>query len=166
MKKLSITAVAAMLLAALLSTPMSLAENHGRNQITEPETVAPANTPAKTVCEMQFTLKGWSVLYKTAKGNGTITCDNGQKANVKIEAKGGGLTAGKSQVNDGHGKFSEVANISELFGSYGAASAAAGAGKSGEAHALTKGEVSLTLTGTGTGVELGVSFSKFTIKRN
>lgn len=165
MKKVSITTIAAMLLAVLLSMPTSLAASHSRNQVTEPDAFASTNTPAKTVCEMTFTLKGWSFLYKTASGNGTITCDNGQTANVKISAKGGGLTAGKSRVNDGHGKFSSVADIKELFGSYGAASAAAGAGKSGEAHALTKGEVSLTLSGSGSGVELGVSLSKFTIKR-
>lgn len=165
MKKVSIGAVAAMLLAALLSTPESLALSHNGNQVTERDAFASTNTPTKTVCEMSFTLKGWSILYKTASGTGTITCDNGQKANVKISAKGGGLTAGKSRVDDGHGKFSSVADISELFGSYAAASAAAGAGKSGEAHALTKGEVSLTLTGSGNGVELGVSLSRFTISK-
>lgn len=165
MKKLSITVAAALLSAALLSTPMSLAVSHGGNQLTEPDTFAPTNTPANTVCEMDFTLKGWSAFYKTAKGNGTITCDNGQKAEVKINAKGGGLTAGKSEVRDGHGKFSAVPDIKALFGSYAAASASAGAGKSAEAHAMTKGEVSLALTGKGSGVELGVSFSKFTITR-
>ena len=166
MKKLSFTVGAAMLAAAVLSTPISLATSSGGNQLTGPDPLALRSSPAQTICEMQFTLKGWSAFYKTAKGNGTITCDNGQKTSVRIEAKGGGLTAGKSQVNDGHGKFSSVADISELFGSYGAASAAAGAGKSGEAHAMTKGEVSLALSGHGTGFELGVSFSKFTIKRN
>lgn len=159
MKKLSVTVAVALLSTALLSTPTSMAVSHNGDQLTEPD-VFPS-----TVCEMTFTLKGWSAFYKTAKGTGTITCDNGQKGTVSIEAKGGGLTAGKSQVNDGHGKFSSVADIKELFGSYAAASASAGAGKSGEAHAMTKGEVSLTLTGKGTGVELGVSFSKFTIKR-
>ncbi len=166
MKKLALTVGAALLAATLLYTPISLAIGNRGNQLTGPDTLALTGPPAKTVCEMQFTLKGWSAFYKTAKGHGTITCDNGQKASVRIEAKGGGLTAGKSQVNDGHGKFSSVNDISELFGSYGAASAAAGAGKSGEAHAMTKGEVSLALSGHGTGFELGVSFSKFTIKRN
>src|SRR5260370_39785180 len=146
-------------------TRISPAISHRGNQLTGPGTLAPTSPPARTACEMQFTLKGWSAYYKTAKGNGTITCDSGQKASVRIQAKGGGLTAGKSQVNDGHGKFSSVNNISELFGSYGAASASAGAVKSGEAHAMTKGEVSLALSGHGTGFELGVSFSKFTIKR-
>jgi hypothetical protein len=129
--------------------------------------VASVGADAKntTVCNMDYTLKGWSAFYKTSSGSGTITCENGQTANVKISAKGGGLTAGKSEVREGHGKFSEVANIKELFGSYVNASAAAGAVKSSEAQALTKGDVSLALAGKGTGVELGVSFGKFTITR-
>jgi hypothetical protein len=128
--------------------------------------VAPVGADVKTtVCHMDYNLKGWSAFYKTAKGSGTITCDNNQTATVKLSAKGGGLTAGKSAVRDGHGTFSEVADIKELLGSYINGSAAAGAGKSSEAGVMTKGEVSLALAGSGTGVELGVSFGKFTITR-
>jgi hypothetical protein len=128
--------------------------------------VPPAGAAATTtVCRMDYTLKGWSAFYKTSRGSGTITCDNGQTASAKISAKGGGLTAGKSEIRDGHGKFSEVADIRELFGTYASATAAAGAVKSSEAQALTKGEVSLALAGTGTGMELGVSFGKFKISR-
>ncbi len=65
---------------------------------------APARAAAATVCEMRFTLSGWSAIYKTASGRGTITCDNGQKANVSLDAKGGGLTAGKYKIRDGYGK--------------------------------------------------------------
>jgi hypothetical protein len=128
--------------------------------------VAPAEAAAKTtICRMDYNLKSWSAFYKTAKGMGTITCDNEQTATVKLSAKGGGLTAGKSVVRDGHGTFSEVADIKELFGSYINGSAAAGAVKSSEAGVMSKGEVSLALAGNGTGVELGVSFGKFTIAR-
>jgi len=131
-----------------------------------PLLAAPARAAQKTTdCEMSFTLKGWSAFYKVAHGSGSITCDNGQKARVTLEAKGGGLTAGKSEIRDGHGKFSEVADIDELFGTYANASAAAGAGKSAEAQVVTKGEVSLALTGKGTGIEVGVAFGKFTITR-
>jgi hypothetical protein len=122
-------------------------------------------TTDTTLCTMDYTLKGWSIFYKASRGAATITCDNGQTATAKISAKGGGLTAGKSQVRDGHGKFSEVGDIKELFGSYAMATAAAGAVQSAEAQALTKGEVSLALAGNGTGIELGVSFGKFTITR-
>ena len=128
-------------------------------------TTASASHAATTLCTMKFTMKGWSAFYSTANGTGSITCDNGQTAQVKLSAKGGGLTAGKSAIRDGAGKFSKVEDISELFGSYAAAAADAGAVNSAGAKAMTKGEVSLALSGTGTGMELGVSFGKFTIKK-
>ena len=120
---------------------------------------------AETSCRMSFSLKGWSAIYKTAHGAGTITCENGQSASIRIQARGGGLTAGKSEIRDGVGKFSDVRSIDSLFGSYAAASAEAGAVKSGEAMALTKGEVSLALSGKGSGFNLGVAFSDFKITR-
>jgi hypothetical protein len=120
---------------------------------------------AATKCQMRFTLSGWSAFYKVANGQGTITCDNGQKARVTLAARGGGLTAGKTKIRDGLGKFSDVADISELFGTYVQAGADAGAVRSSEASALTKGEVSLALAGHGTGFNLGVSFGKFTITK-
>ncbi|HXO22012.1 MAG TPA: hypothetical protein VOA87_19015 [Thermoanaerobaculia bacterium] len=127
---------------------------------------APAWASGKmTDCEMAFTLKGWSAFYKVAHGSGTITCDNGQKAKVKLEAKGGGLTAGRSEIREGHGKFSEVADIDELFGTYATGGATAAAGKAASAGVVTKGEVSLALAGKGTGIELGVSFGKFIISK-
>lgn len=125
-----------------------------------------AADPAATVkCEMKFTLKGWSALYKRASGTGTVTCSNGQTANVKLETRGGGLTAGKSSIENGHGEFSTVKDIEEIFGSYADAEAHAGAVKSSGARAMTKGEVSLALSGTGRGWDLGVALGKFTISR-
>jgi hypothetical protein len=114
-------------------------------------------------CTMTFDLKSWSAFFKSSKGEGTITCDNGQTANVRIKAKGGGITFGKSEVIGGSGNFTGARNINELFGSYAQSEAHAGAGKSAAAQALTKGQVSLVLTGTGRGVDLGFSFGKFTI---
>jgi hypothetical protein len=118
-----------------------------------------------TKCEMKYTLEGWSAFYKVAHGQGTVTCDNGQSSKVTLEAKGGGLTAGKYKIRDGLGKFSEVGDISEVLGTYVASAAEAGAVKSTSAGAMTKGEVSLALTGKGTGFNLGVSFGKFTITK-
>ncbi len=46
-------------------------------------------------CKMQYTLTGWSVIYKHAEGKGTVRCSNGQSMAVKLSAKGGGLTLGK-----------------------------------------------------------------------
>ena len=126
---------------------------------------APAAAAGRTECKMRYSLKGWSAFYKVAHGQGRITCTNGQKATVTLTAKGGGLTAGKSEIHNGLGKFSEVSSISELFGTYVQANATAAAGKSAGASAMTKGEVSLALSGKGTGIELGVAFGKFTITR-
>ena len=118
-----------------------------------------------TKCTMTFSLSGWSALYETASGSGTITCDNGQSARVSIGTKGGGLTFGRSKVANGRGSFSDVGNISELFGAYAKAEVHAGMGESTNAQVLTKGTVSLALAGTGKGVDLGFDFGKLTISR-
>jgi hypothetical protein len=123
---------------------------------------APASA-ATTKCSMRFTLKEWSAFYKKADGRGVITCDNGQTADVVLEARGGGLSAGKGEIRDGKGRFSEVGDIHELFGPYAQAEASAGVVKNADATVLTKGEVTLGLEGHGTGWEVGVSFGKFTI---
>jgi len=114
---------------------------------------------------MKYNLKGWSVFYKTAAGTGSIRCDNGQKADVRLSSRGGGLTAGKTEIRNGIGYFSRVASISELFGRYDAASAGAAAGKATTATALIKGNTHLSLTGKGKGFELGVALGKLTITR-
>ena len=116
-------------------------------------------------CRMTFNLKGWSAFYRTAKGDGTITCDNGQRARVRIVAKGGGITFGKSEIIGGTGRFTGARSIDALFGSYVQSEAHAGAGKSADAQALTKGEVSLALAGTGRGIDVGFAFGKFTIEK-
>ncbi len=116
-------------------------------------------------CRMTFNLKGWSAFYKTAQGDGTITCDDGRTAKVRIKAKGGGITFGKSEIVGGTGRFTGARSINELFGSYVQSEAHAGAGKSADAQALTKGEVSLALHGTGRGLDIGFAFGKFTIEK-
>jgi len=126
---------------------------------------AHAEEKAKVDCTMKFSMSGWSAFYKRASGTGTVTCNNGQTANVKLEARGGGITAGKSSIENGSGEFSNVKNIDEIFGSYANSEAHAGAVKSSGAQAMTKGEVSLALAGTGRGWDLGIAFGKFTIKR-
>src|SRR6266446_10692443 len=118
-----------------------------------------------TGCTMTFNLKSWSAFDKSSKGQGRIVCDNGQRANVQIVAKGGGLTFGKSDVIGGTGKFTGSRDIEELFGSYAQSEAHAGAGKSAAAQALTKGEVSLALHGTGRGVDIWFAFGKFTTEK-
>ncbi|HEY6643385.1 hypothetical protein [Povalibacter sp.] len=124
-----------------------------------------ATAAADVGCSMTFEMKGWSAFYKTYKGTGTITCSNGQSARVTLDAKGGGLTFGKSAIENGKGEFSGVKNIEEVFGSYAEAEAHAGAIKSSKASVMTKGEVSLALSGTGRGWDLGIAFGKLTIAR-
>jgi hypothetical protein len=116
-------------------------------------------------CDMDFNLKGWSAIYKTAHGTGTITCTNGQSAKVDIKITGGGLTFGKSEIFDGHAEITGVKSISEIYGSYAAGEAHAGVVKSATAQVLTKGNVSIALAGKGSGVDVGVDFSKFTISK-
>jgi hypothetical protein len=115
-------------------------------------------------CKMSFQLSGWSVFYKTASGSGTVRCSNGQSLHVKLRAKGGGLTFGKTRISHGVGKFTGVSNVREVLGHYANAEAHAGAEKSAAAQVLTKGNVSLALSGKGEGWNLGVAFGAFIIE--
>ncbi len=130
-------------------------------------TVLPVSTAsavdAGVKCDLRFNLQGWSLIYKHGEGSGTVRCDNGQTARVKITVVGGGITAGKYRINDGKGEISNVRNIRGVFGSYAQAGAEAGIVKSSTAQVLTKGTTSLALAGTGEGVNLGISVGKFTI---
>lgn len=114
-------------------------------------------------CRMDFTISGWSAFYRTSSGQGVITCNNGQRMNVQLEARGGGLSFGRTRVNDGQGVFSGVYSIRDTLGGYATAEAHAGAGNSAQAQVVTKGPISLALSGRGTGVNLGVSFGSFII---
>ena len=122
-----------------------------------------AEGTALTKCTMTFDLKGWSLFYKTGSGQGVITCDNGQTSKVKLKLTGGGITAGKTTVRNATGRFTEVTDISELYGGWVKAGATAAAGKAASAGVITKGDISLALTGTGSGIELGLSGGKLTI---
>jgi len=137
------------IIAVLATVPAALADDEGTGT---------------TNCTMTFDLKGWSVFYSTGKGQGVITCDNGQTAKVKLKLTGGGITAGKTAVRDATGRFTEVSDISELYGGWAAAGATAAAGKAASASVVTKGDISLTLVGTGTGVQLGFGGAKLSIK--
>jgi len=116
-------------------------------------------------CKLKFSLTGWAAIYKHAEGHGVVTCENGKSMDVKIEAKGGGLTAGKSHIDNGTGKFTDVHKIEDVLGTYAQGDASIGAGKSGTAQVLTKGTVSLALAGAGEGIDIGISFGGFTISR-
>jgi hypothetical protein len=110
-------------------------------------------------------MSGWSVVYRTGAGTGTVSCDNGRSMRVRIRSHGGGLSPGRSRIVDGRGGFSAVARIDDLLGTYVAVEAHAGAVRSSKAQAMSKGDVSLALAGTGEGWDLGVAFGAFTIER-
>lgn len=114
-------------------------------------------------CRMSFTMSGWSAFYKTSSGDGTVSCNNGERLNVRISAKGGGISFGKTQIDDGQGVFSDVYNIRDVIGGYATAEAHAGAGRSVKAQVVTKGPISLALTGKGRGWDIGVAFGSFVI---
>jgi hypothetical protein len=116
-------------------------------------------------CKMTFNMSGWSLAVKHMKGKGKVTCSNGQRANVVIEANGVGFTIGKSDIVNGEGTFSDVKDISEIFGTYAQLEARGSATKGGSAQVMTKGEISLALAGEGRGWEAGVSLSGLTIKK-
>ena len=130
--------------------------------------LASASTPAlaggPVSCKLTFNLSGWSIFYKTASGDGLVSCDDGHSLPVRIRAKGGGLTVGKSKIENGRGEFSGVYNINDVLGTYASGEAHAGASKSGKAIAMTKGSVSLALAGKGEGWDLGIAFGKFVIE--
>ncbi|MEP6881422.1 MAG: hypothetical protein ABI866_05475 [Dokdonella sp.] len=126
---------------------------------------APAQAAGSIDCELHFSMSGWSAFYKHSTGTGTVTCDNGKSMKVKISAKGGGITFGKSSIENGLGKFTEVYAIEDIIGGYATAEAHAGANKSASARVVTKGPISLALSGKGRGWDLGVAFGNFIISR-
>lgn len=116
-------------------------------------------------CELRYSLTGWSAFYKTSSGTGTITCENGASIPVKITAKGGGLTVGRTTITDGRGRFTGAYSLNDLLGTYAAAEVHASASRATDAQAMTKGDISLALAGTGRGWSLGIGFGKFVIER-
>lgn len=114
-------------------------------------------------CRMKYDLSGWSFIYRYGQGTGHITCSNGQASKVRITTNGGGATLGTEKVLGGTGIFSQVTDISDLYGTYVEAGAHAGAGGSADARAMMKGNVNLSLSGVGQGINLGIAFGAFNI---
>jgi hypothetical protein len=118
---------------------------------------------AELDCKLKFSLTGWSLIYKHSEGTGVVSCANGKSMRVNVEAHGGGITVGKSHIDNGTGKFTDVRKIEDVLGTYAQGDASLGAVKSGTAQVLTKGTVSLALAGAGEGVDIGVSIGGFSI---
>lgn len=115
-------------------------------------------------CTMTYNLSGGGAFYKRSTGDGVVTCDNGQKLEVLIDSKGGGLTFGSSEIKGGIGKFTGVHDIRDILGGYATGEANAGnSASANKAQVVTKGSISLALAGKGTGRTLGISFGSFVI---
>jgi hypothetical protein len=155
---------------ALLVSPLGLAAAplaHATQPDTAQSNTAQSNTTQSDTmkCTMHFTLSGWSAIYQTANGKGTVECANGETMKVDINAKGGGLSVGKYKLDNGVGHFSGVKSIDDVIGAYAQATSHAGVVGSSRAAAMTKGNVSLAITGTGKGWDIGAGFNSFSIKR-
>lgn len=118
---------------------------------------------ADLVCKLKYQVKGWSALVKVADGTGTVTCANGTSKAVTIKLRSVGATVGKSQIDNGVGKFTDVLSFDDVLGTYAQTEVHAGLGKSSSAQVLTKGTVSLALAGAGEGIDLGVTVGELTI---
>jgi len=160
----AVSVALAMMIPAVSSAVVQKEENVVIIEETDVKAIETVEeTVSETKCMITFNLKGWSIFYRRLKGEGEITCDNGQRATVKLSAHGGGITFGKQEIKNGHGTFTRVRDISELFGSYATSEAHAGAKKSANAQAMTKGKVSLAFSGTGRGYDVGFSFGGLSI---
>jgi len=135
----------------------------GLGSIGQAKDKKPPKVAGKTNCTMDFELPSWAVFYKSGKGEGTISCDNGAKRSVTIRTHGGGVQFGKNNISNGFGKFSPVTGIDELFGKYASVGGHGGAVKARIGQSLSKDDISLDIKGTGTGVDFGFDFGSFRI---
>jgi len=115
-------------------------------------------------CTIRFQLSGWSAIFERVDGTGIVACSDGTSLPVEIQARGAGLTVGRSKVTSGTGRFADVHQISDVLGTYAEGDVHVGVMKSRAAQVLTNGKVSLGLAGTGEGYDLGVGIAAFTIR--
>ena len=123
---------------------------------------------AEISCELTFEYDSWSAFVSKGKGQGTVTCNNGQKADVLLEHTGVGLIPAKRKIDHGHGSFAYVTDIDDVFGEYSGSSASVGAGGTAAAGGLLKhgSPVKLGFYATGKkGVAFGRDWGKLTITR-
>jgi hypothetical protein len=118
-------------------------------------------------CTMTFDLSGWAFLVGSANGNGSVECNNGQKADATIEVKAVGISFGKAHFENAKGYFTKLTDIGQVFGRYQGTSAAAGAGGAAEAAGFLKpgSDISLGIVGTGKGAGLSRAWDEMTIER-
>ena len=109
--------------------------------------------PEYLKCEISFEYKSWAAFFGKGQGEGKVSCNNGQTADVVIEHKSIGVALGTSNVDHGHGDFAYVTDIDDVFGEYSGSGATVAAGATADVGGLIKrdSKVKLGFTGTGEG---------------
>lgn len=126
----------------------------------------PAGAQKMLSCEMQFSMKGWAVVVTSGRGEGTITCEGGEKIPVTLESKGIGLSAGQADIVEARGVFTGVSKVDDLFGSYASSTRVGGAGsEAGGVARVIKGDVALAIYAKGKGIGISTGIGKLTITR-
>ena len=115
-------------------------------------------------CRLQYEAEEWSAFYKSVRGTGTVSCDNGQRAQVKLRFQGGGFSVGMANL-EGHVRFSEVRELSEVLGTYVTMDGHGGFVRGGTGRILTKGSVWASDGAHGPGFNIGFTFGAMTIER-
>ncbi len=130
------------------------------------EGTSQTETRKATRCHLYFEMDGWSFVYRVVRGEGRIECADGQKAEVKVVAHGGGPSFGTQHIRNGRGRFSGTFDVQHLMGTYIEAEAHGGVGDgaAGSARAMFKGSKRLSLAGGGGGIGVGIVFGGFTVQ--
>lgn len=127
------------------------------------EEKTPKTSKGQVNCTMQFELHSWAVFYKSGKGGGSITCDNGQRSDILVRTHGGGIQFGKFNIANGSGKFTPVKSIDQLFGKWATVGGQGAVVKARIGQSLSKDDITLDIKGTGTGGGFGFDFGSFRI---
>jgi hypothetical protein len=144
-----------------LTAGYALADSHAETE-TEPESNADAEAETdegSIKCTLRFDAQSWAFLISKGKGEGEVSCDNGQQAEVVLESSGIGVSLGAQKYQNATGKFTYVNDIEDVFGEYKASGASVGLGGTAGAAGLLKkdSKVRLGMFGTGKG---GASISR------
>ena len=139
--------VVATLVIALVGTSAALAEDR-----------------AGLECTIRFQLSGWSAIYERVDGTGIVACSDDTAMPVVVQAPGAGFRVGQPKITNGTGRFAQVRQISDVFGTYAQGDVQTGVVKSSETGLLTNGKVSLGLAVKREGDDFGVGIARFTIR--
>jgi hypothetical protein len=142
----TVAAAAALALASLVAGTGSVRaeEETGEKKMDEEKYIS---------CTIHFEAEAWAFFVGRGKGEGHITCDNGQEADAVIKTSTFGIAFGKGEVDNGTGRFAYLTDIDQAFGRYEGSSATVAAGGTAAAGGLIKAgsKVRLGFYATGKG---------------